>query len=179
MDPKYPIGKLADQAFTGKEAYSEALRDSALKTIEEIPQLLEDALKNLSEEQLNTPYREGGWTIKQVAHHLADSHANAYMRFKLALTEDNPTIKPYDEAKWAELVDSKVVPVEVSAAMLRAVHIRLAALIKNISPEEWQRTFYHPGYDRTSSLWNTLALYCWHGKHHVAHITTLRAAKGW
>ena len=128
---------------------------------------------------MNTPYRDGGWTVKQVIHHVADSHLNAYVRCKLALTEDNPTIKPYEEAAWAELSDTKNLPVNVSLTLLHALHARWVEVMKNMSDAEWQRTFFHPEQNRKITLWGMLTTYAWHGKHHVAHITSLRDRMNW
>jgi DinB superfamily len=179
LDLRYPIGKAAEQAFSGKEPYSDELKKAAIKEIESLPQLLESAVLNLDEVQLDTPYRPDGWTIKQVVHHVADSHMNAYIRFKLGLTEDNPTIKPYDEKAWANLSDTKNVSINVSLTLLHTLHIRLVELLNNIKEEEWQRTVFHPETKRTITLWALLAMYSWHGKHHTAHITGLRKRMNW
>ena len=178
-DLKYPIGKAAEQAFSGKEPYSEALKNAAIQDIRFLPQLIEQAVLNLDEAQLDTPYRPDGWTVKQVVHHVADSHMNAYIRFKLGLTEDNPTIKPYDEKAWADMVDTKNIPINVSLTLMHTLHLRWVEILKNIKEEEWQRTVVHPEHGRTMSLWTLLAIYAWHGKHHTAHITALRERKGW
>jgi hypothetical protein len=178
-DLRYPIGKINDQAFTGKEIYSDELKNAAIKDISFLPQLIENAVLNLDEPQLDTPYRPEGWTVKQLVHHVADSHMNAYMRFKLGLTEDNPTIKPYDEKAWANLIDSKNIPVNISITLLYALHTRLVELLKNVKEEEWQRTVFHPEQKTTITLWRLLATYAWHGKHHTAHITKLRERNGW
>lgn len=178
-DLRYPIGKVSSQHFTGKEPYSDDLKKSAIKEIKSLPQLLENAVRNLDEAQLETSYRDGGWTIQQVVHHVADSHMNAYMRFKLGLTEDNPAIKPYEEALWANLADTKNIPVNVSLTLLHTLHIRLVEVLNNISEAEWQRTVFHPEHKRTISLWELLAMYAWHGRHHVAHINKLRERKNW
>ncbi|UAY51373.1 YfiT family bacillithiol transferase [Ferruginibacter albus] len=175
----FPIGKVSEQAFTGKETYSEELKKAAIKNIESLPQLLEESILNLDESQLNTPYREGGWTVKQVVHHVADSHMNSLIRFKLGLTEDNPTIKPYDQDRWANLADTKNVPVNVSITLLYTLHTRLVEVLKSIKDEEWQRTVFHPEMKKTITLWDLLAIYSWHGRHHTAHITKLRERNSW
>jgi uncharacterized damage-inducible protein DinB len=178
-DLRYPIGKAAEQPFTGKEPYSAELKNASIKQIEFLPQAIENAVLNLDEAQLDTPYRPDGWTVKQLVHHVADSHMNAYIRFKLGLTEDNPTIKPYEEAEWAKLSDTKNIPINISLTLLHSLHIRWVEVLKNIKDEEWHRTVFHPEHKRTMSLWDLLAVYSWHGKHHVAHITKLRERNGW
>ncbi|MDP1842752.1 MAG: putative metal-dependent hydrolase [Sediminibacterium sp.] len=172
-DPKYPIGKFEPQPF------SEEQKNKWLLDIHFLPQELERALLNLDEAQLHTPYREGGWTVHEVVHHLADSHMNAYCRFKLGLTENIPTIKPYLENEWTLLDDVKQLPVNVSITLLHALHQRWHVAIKNLSAEQWQREVHHPESKRDMSLWFLLGLYAWHGKHHVAHITHLREQKNW
>jgi hypothetical protein len=172
-DPRYPIGKFHFDGSTSEEQRAKLIHD-----IEQAPPVMRAAIRDLSPEQLDTPYREGGWTIRQVAHHVPDSHMNAYMRFKLALTEDEPTIKPYAEDRWAQLADTKSTPVEVSLALLESLHTRWVCLLRSIQPEYWKRTFRHPELG-TVSLERTLALYSWHGQHHAAHITGLRKRMGW
>jgi len=172
-DPRYPIGKFH---FDGP--LSEAQRSSFIHDIEQAPAAMRAALKDLSPEQLDTPYREGGWTIKQVVHHVPDSHMNAYVRFKLALTEDEPTIKPYAEDRWAELADTKSTPIEVSLVLLESLHERWVQLLGSLGPEDWKRTFRHPELG-VVALEKNVALYAWHGKHHVAHISELRKRMGW
>jgi uncharacterized damage-inducible protein DinB len=178
-DLRYPIGKAGEQAFTGKEPYSAEQKKTAIKDIESLPQLLENAVLNLDEAQLDTPYRPEGWTVQQLVHHIADSHMNAYMRFKLGLTEDNPTIKPYDEKAWANLSDTKNIPINVSLTLLHTLHIRWVEILKNIKDEEWERTVFHPESKRTITLWSLLAMYAWHSKHHTAHIIKLRERNNW
>jgi uncharacterized damage-inducible protein DinB len=169
---RYPIGKFQPTAPT------EENRKQFLSQIEEAPKRLRAAVAGLSLDQLNTPYRDGGWTVQQVVHHLADSHMNAYTRFKLALTEDEPTIKPYNETRWAELSDSRTTPVETSLSLMDALHERWVNLLRGMGPADFGRRMKHP--ERGAmSLDDTLALYAWHGRHHVAHITNLRARKGW
>jgi hypothetical protein len=172
-DPRYPIGK-----FDGKAPVNEAERNKFIRDIEETPAKLRAAIHGLSEEQLNTPYRDGGWTVRQLIHHVPDSHLNSYIRFKLALTEDEPTIKPYMEDRWAELADSRVTPIETSLTLLDSLHQRWVLLLRSFRPEDWKRTFRHPDMGLLS-LDKTVALYSWHGRHHVAHITSLRETKGW
>ena len=173
-DLRYPIGtfKIESDAFTDEE------RRGLIDQIAETPAKLREALKGLSEEQLETPYRPGGWTVRQVVHHVPDSHLNSYVRFKLALTEDEPTIKPYDEAQWAVLADSRITPVEVSLNLLESLHERWVALLRSLAPADFARTFRHPELG-VVSLNKNVALYAWHGRHHVAHITSLRERMGW
>jgi hypothetical protein len=175
---RYPIGTLEDHPLS-KESYSQSIKEAYIRDIEFLPTLLEASVQNLDAAQLHTPYRPGGWTIHQVVHHVPDSHMNAYFRFKLALTEDNPVIKPYDEAAWAELSDTKNVPINISLTLLHALHVRWVELLKNIEEVEWNRTIFHPEHKRVISLWKMLSTYSWHGKHHVAHITSLRERMGW
>ena len=136
------------------------------------------ALKGLSDKQLNTPYRDGGWTVRQVVHHVPDSHMNAYVRFKLAMTEDSPTIKPYLEDRWAQLPDTESTRVDVSLALLESLHERWLQLLRSLKEEDWKRTFKHPELGERR-LDQTAALYAWHGRHHVAHVTVLRQRMGW
>lgn len=178
VDLRYPIGKMNEQSFS-KDSYDKELKDVLLREIKITPSLLENAISNLDEKQLNTPYRDGGWTVKEVVHHVADSHMNAYMRFKLGLTENNPIIKTYEEAEWAKLSDTKNLPVNISLTLLHALHIRWVEILNNMSEEDWQRTIYHPEHKRNISLWDLLKIYAWHGKHHAAHITALRERMGW
>lgn len=173
MDPRYPIGKYEPQPFSEKQ------KQDWLNDIKFFPQTLENSIENLDEAQLNTPYRDGGWKVKQLVHHVADSHINAYCRFKLGLTETDPVIRPYEEGLWAELDDIESVPINVSLTLLHALHARFYATIRNLSDEDWKRTVVHPEHNKTFTLWHLLGMYSWHGKHHVAHITTLRENKGW
>ncbi len=172
-DPRYPIGKFH---FDGP--LTEGQKQKSVDDIASTPANLRAAVKGLSEAQLDTPYRPGGWTVRQVVHHLPDSHMNSYVRFKLALTEDEPTIKPYAEDRWAELADAKSAPVEVSLTLLDSLHERWVRLLRSLGPEEWKRTFRHPELG-AMTLEKTLALYAWHGQHHVAHITELRKQMSW
>ena len=178
-DLRYPIGKLSDQPYSDSKTYDAKVKEALLLDIQMCPSLLENAIINLDEQQLDVPYREEGWTIKQVIHHVADSHMNAFIRFKLGLTEDNPTIKPYNESAWANLSDTKNLPVNISLTLLHSLHTRLVELLKNCTEEDWQRTVFHPEQKRKISLWDLLKTYAWHGKHHVAHITSLRERMNW
>ena len=172
-DLRFPIGKYEAQAF------SERQKEEWVNDIKFLPQLLENAILNLDEAQLHTPYRQGGWTVHQLVHHVADSHMNAYIRFKLGLTEDNPTIRPYEQHLWAELNDVKKLPVNISITLLYALHTRWYAAISDLSATDWQRTVFHPEHKKEMTLWHLLGMYAWHGKHHVAHITELRQRNKW
>jgi len=171
-DLRYPIGKFRPQAEN-----TPAARAAHIETLHQLPEQLRNAVAGLSDAQLDTPYRDGGWTVRQVVHHFADSHANSYVRFKLALTEDWPTIKPYDEAAWARLPDSRQ-GIEPSLVFITGLHQRLVALLESMSEEDFQRGFNHPERGRMTLATN-LAIYDWHSRHHTAHITSLRARKGW
>lgn len=173
MDLRYPVGP-----FKFEGPLNEDQRKKFIGEIEETPTRLRDAAKGLSDEQLSTPYRPEGWTVRQVVHHVPDSHLNAYIRFKLALTENQPTIKPYEQALWAELYDTKNTPVEISLTLLEMLHKRWVTLLKSMSESDFKRTFNHPEQGLVT-LERTLSLYSWHGKHHVAHITSLRERMGW
>jgi len=173
MDPRYPVGN-----YAAPQDVTPALRQQAIQSIAQAPANLRAALKGLNEEQLNTPYRDGGWTLRQVAHHVPDSHMNAYIRFRLALTEHEPTIKPYEEARWAELEDAKNAPPEVSLALMDSLHERWVRLLRSLKTEDFARTFRHPEHGLRTIDW-LLFLYAWHGRHHTAHITELRKRKGW
>lgn len=172
-DPRYPIGKYQPQPF------DETQKRKWLQDIQFLPGLVEQAIENLDEPQLNTPYREGGWTVKQLVHHIADSHINAYTRFKLALTEDNPTIRTYDEKAWALLDDVDKQPINISITLLYTLHSRLHAALLHLPAEAWARTLFHPGLNKQIDLFYLLGMYAWHGHHHVAHITQLRQQRGW
>jgi len=172
-DLRYPIGK-----FHFDSPLTESQKQTAMDDIARAPANLRAAVKGLSDAQLDTPYRPGGWTVRQVVHHVPDSHLNSYVRFKLALTEDEPTIKPYAEDRWAELADTKSTPIEVSLTLLESLHDRWVRLLRSLTPEEWKRTFRHPELG-AMTLEKTLALYAWHGRHHVTHITSLREREGW
>jgi DinB family protein len=172
-DPRYPIGK-----FKFEGPLSQSQRDACITDIAAAPAALRAAVQGLSPQQLDTPYRDGGWTVRQVAHHVPDSHMNAYIRFKLALTEDEPTIKPYAEDRWAELPDTKATPVAVSLVLLESLHDRWVRLLRSLSADDWKRNFRHPELG-VVSLEKNVAIYAWHGKHHVAHVTELRKRMGW
>ena len=173
-DLRYPIGK-----FQRPGSLSEAQRRESVVDVEKLPARIREAVKGLKAGQLDTPYRPGGWTVRQLVHHVADSHMNAYVRLKLTLTEEEPLIKPYLEAKWAELPDSRTEPVEVSLALLDNLHQRWTTTLRAMSPAEFSRQMRHPEWTKPMSLDDTLALYAWHSKHHVAHITSLREREGW
>ncbi|MEI2749555.1 MAG: putative metal-dependent hydrolase [Ferruginibacter sp.] len=170
---QYPIGKYVEQPFSEKQL-QEWLND-----IRFLPENLEHAVLNLDEAQLETPYREGGWTVKQLVHHVADSHMNAYIRFKLGLSEENPTIKPYNQDAWAQMPDTKNLPINLSFTILHAVHRRWYEILINISTEQWNRTVVHPEYNKQMTLWYLLGMYAWHSRHHTAHINSLRERMGW
>jgi hypothetical protein len=171
-DLRYPIGHFAPPASS-----LPGIRAAHMQTIRLLPERLRAAVTGLDDTQLNTPYREGGWTIRQVVHHLGDSHANAYVRFKLALTEDWPVIKPYDEAAWANLPDSRL-PIGISLALVESLHGRWVALLEEMTGDDFRKGYNHPEMGR-QNLANVLAMYDWHSRHHTAHITSLRARKGW
>ncbi|MEO6289960.1 MAG: YfiT family bacillithiol transferase [Ginsengibacter sp.] len=178
QDLQYPIGK-EDTAEYFSSPYSEEIKTELLHDIKMLPANLEYAIQDLDAHQLETIYRPGGWTIKQLIHHIADSHINAYTRFKLGLTENNPLIKPYDQDAWAQLPDTKNLPVNISLTLLHALHARWYQLMFDITPEQWQRTVYHPERQVTLTLWDLLKTYSWHSRHHRAHITNLRERMGW
>jgi uncharacterized damage-inducible protein DinB len=173
MDPRYPIGK-----FEMPKEITPALRQTAIAEIADTPAKMRAATKGLTDAQLETPYREGGWTVRQVVHHVPDSHINAYIRLRFALTETAPTIKPYEESVWANLEDAKNAPVEVSLNLLDALHDRWARLLRSLKPEQYARTLIHPEHGVRTVDW-LLFLYAWHGRHHTAHITELRKQKSW
>ena len=167
-DLRFPIGRFS---------MTDGMRAAQIETLRLLHERLRAAVAGLNDAQLDTPYREGGWTVRQVVHHVADSHAMAYVRFKLALTVDWPTINPYDEAAWAKLADSRL-PVGVSLALIEALHERWAALLESMSDEEFSKGYNHPERGQ-ESLVKMLAMYDWHSRHHTAHITSLRARQGW
>jgi len=173
-DLRYPIGKY-DRS---RGPHSPEERKKLIDAIAQVPEQLKQALTGLNGKQLDTPYREGGWTVRQVTHHLADSHMNAYIRYKLALTEENPNIKPYDEALWAELPDSRFTPIDVSLALLDNLHARFVVLLRSLKPADWERKLTHPEAG-VMSLDMLLGLYGWHGAHHLSHITGLRERNHW
>ncbi|MBI3568576.1 MAG: putative metal-dependent hydrolase [Gemmatimonadetes bacterium] len=172
-DLRFPTGK-----FSRPASFSAADRAAAIDAIADLPRALRDAVRGLSDAQLDTPYRPGGWTVRQLVHHVADSHVNAYIRLRLALTEDNPTIKPYLEAKWAELPDANSLPIDVSLGILDGIHTRWVALLRALPAADFARTMTHPE-NGQMSIDMLAALYAWHSRHHVAHVTGLRARSGW
>jgi len=172
-DPRFPIGK-----FTYDGPPTEEQRRELISQIEQAPAALRHAVQGLSPQQMKTPYRDGGWTVLQVVHHVPESHMNAYIRFKLALTESEPTVKPYDEKLWAETPEMQSTPPEASLALLENLHLRWVKLLCALQPEQWKRMFRHPELGEVP-LEKNLALYAWHGRHHVAHITELRKRMGW
>lgn len=169
-DLRYPIGRYE------QKPYSEAQKTEWLNNIRQLPTELEYAIQNLDAAQLQSPYREGGWTIHQLVHHVADSHVNAYVRFKLALTEDDVTVKSYEEQLWAELDDVRELPVNISITLLHALHTRLYTAIKDLRVDQWNRTLNYPGKPAPVTIWFLLGMYSWHGKHHTAHILSYRKA---
>ena len=172
-DVRYPVGKYGPQPF------SEVQKEEWLADIRFLPNSLESAIHNLDEAQLQTPYREGGWTVHQLVHHVADSHMQAYIRFKLGFLENNPTIKPYNEGDWVTTADVQNLPVNISITLLYALHARWHAFLSNLADKDWQKTIYHPEHQQAQTLWYLLGSYAWHGRHHTAHITELRQQKGW
>jgi uncharacterized damage-inducible protein DinB len=170
---RYPVGH-----FDIKSEPDASARPQLIDQIAETPSRLRAAVRGLSDEQLDTPYRPAGWTIRQVVHHVPDSHLNSYLRFKLALTEEEPVIRSYMEDRWAELEDSRITPLEVSLSLLEALHERWVLLLRSLSTEDFKRSFRHPDLGLVS-LNKNLGLYAWHGRHHVAHITTLVERMGW
>ena len=173
-DLRYPVGKFNWDAPVSETEYPRLIAEIA-----ETPGALRSAVAGLSRDQLETRYRPGGWTVKQVVHHVPDSHLNAYTRFKLALTENEPTIKPYEEAAWAELPDSQQVPIDVSLDLLESLHVRWVSLLRSMGVADFRRTLRHPEHDRVLTLGQMLGLYAWHGRHHVGHIMALRKRAGW
>jgi uncharacterized damage-inducible protein DinB len=172
-DLRFPTGK-----FQFNPAVTPELRRQSIDAIRETPSALRAAVRGLSESQLNTPYREGGWTVRQVVHHVPESHMNAYIRFKLALTEDNPTIKPYNEDAWSKLADVPRTPVDTSLALLDALHARWVTLLETLKAPDFERPLVHPDIGPIA-LDRLLQMYAWHGRHHTAHVTTLRTREGW
>ncbi|HTS44256.1 MAG TPA: putative metal-dependent hydrolase [Puia sp.] len=172
-DLRYPIGKYEPVLFSVKQ------KEQWLNDIKFLPQAVENAILNLDEAQIHTPYREGGWTVQQLVHHIADSHINAYCRCKLALTEEHPVIRAYDEKSWALLDDVKHLPVNISITLLYALHTRWHELLKRLPDSDWDLTYVHPEYNKVYTVWYLLGMYAWHGRHHVAHILRLRERNGW
>jgi hypothetical protein len=173
MDLRYPIGQ-----FEMPDSITAEQRAQWIRDIQKTPYAVKRAIEGLSEEQLDTPYRPDGWTVRQVVHHLADSHMNSFIRFKLALTEENPTIKPYYEERWALLEDARYIPVSLSLSILEGLHGRWIILLESLHPEDFNRTFLHPELGKMK-IDKILGLYSWHSQHHIAHITSLRTRMGW
>jgi uncharacterized damage-inducible protein DinB len=173
VNVQYPIGK-----FTWKGPATFAQREHWIREIEETPARLRAAAAGLSDARLDTPYRESGWTVRQVVHHLADSHLNAYVRFRLALTEDEPTVKPYDQSRWANLEDARTAPIGPSLSLLESLHFRWVLLLKSMGADDFGRAFNHPENGRMT-LDQNLAMYAWHGRHHIGHITSVAERLGW
>jgi hypothetical protein len=173
MDLQYPIGK-----FQWEGVISDAQREQLINQIEQAPAQLRQAVAGLTEEQVDTPYRPGSWTVRQVVHHLPDSHMNAYVRFRLALTEDEPTIKPFAQERWAALEDARTAPPELSLSLLESLHRRWVLLLRSLRPADFARTFRHPEVG-VMTLDKYLGMAAWHGRHHIAHITSLRDRMGW
>lgn len=173
-DVRYPIGKFAS---VGRPLTDEE-RSKLIDTIEGHPARMRAAVAGLTDEQLDTPYRDGGWTVRQVAHHVVDSHVNAYCRFKLTMTEDKPTIRTYEEQLWAELPEAKSAPVEMSLAILDALHARWVSFLRALRPEDFSRPLHYPG-SGDVTMDRLLEIYGWHGPHHEAHVTSLRERMGW
>jgi hypothetical protein len=171
---QYPVGR-----YKRPDAFTPELQKEWIAVLNALPSWMDACIENMDANQLQVPYRDGGWTSAQVIHHLADSHMNAYIRLKLALTEDNPTIKPYSEKAWAELPDNATVPVNISVTLLHALHRRLVSLLDQLHPADWERTYYHPDHKRNFPVWEVVALYAWHSRHHTAHIKQLRERMGW
>jgi hypothetical protein len=169
---RYPLGR-----FKVDVRATDEKRRAWIDELAVFPETVRAAVAGLSDEQLDTPYRPDGWTVRQVVHHLPDSHTSAYVRFKLALTEDEPMVKTFEQDRWAELADAKA-PVEVSIGLLEALHRRWVILLRSLDAKQFARAFQHPEWGRTT-LDTALQMYAWHGRHHVAHITGLRERKGW
>ena len=172
-DLRYPVGK-----FQPEPELNDVSRQNLIRQITEAPAKLREAVKGLTEEQLDTPYRPGGWTVRQVVHHIPDSHMNAYIRFKLAMTQHQPPVKPYKEYLWAELVDAKSSPIEPSLTLLESLHQRWIVFLRSMATADFARTINHPE-NGMMTLDRVLQLYAWHGRHHVAHITSLRERMNW
>ncbi|MET3027501.1 YfiT family bacillithiol transferase [Flavobacterium sp. UW10123] len=171
---KYPIGK-----FIAPEDYTKEYLSEKIKEIETFPERLAKETIHLTDEQLDTPYRPGGWTVRQVIHHCAESHMNCYVRLKWALTENNPVIKPYDEVLWSELSDNLTMPIQPTLDLLKGLHFRLGYIMRNLSESDLEKTFVHPADNSEIKLKRMIGMYAWHGNHHLAHITTLKKDKNW
>ncbi len=173
-DLRYPIGQ-----FEAPENITEEIKQEWIQTLDDFPTRLKNLVKDLSEEQLETPYREDGWTVRQTVHHCSDSQHHSYIRFKWALTEDNPLIKAYEEANWAELFDTRTAPIQLSLDHLKAVHAKLVYLLRGLSDEDLNKSFVHPESKDTVVLRKNIGIYAWHCNHHYAHIENLLIRKGW
>jgi hypothetical protein len=173
-DPRYPVGP-----FQPRTELSTGERGAMIDVIAAAPARMREAVARLDDAQLDTPYRDGGWTVRQVVHHVPDSHLNAYTRLKLALTEEQPVIRPYAEALWAKLDDVRITPVETSLTLLESLHERWVGLMRALQPDDFRRTFRHPDHEGIQTLDWLVAMYEWHSRHHVAHITSLRERMGW
>ena len=173
QDLRYPIGQYEPKPFSADQ------KEEWLADIKFLPQAIEYAITNLDEAQLQTPYREGGWTVHQLVHHIADSHINAYCRFKLGYTEERATIRPYDENLWVQTSDVQNLPINVSITLLHALHQRWYEFLTNLTNEDFNRTVYHPEHKKEFTLWHLLGMYAWHSRHHTAHITSLRERMNW
>ena len=171
---QYPIGK-----FQAPATITDSQIKKWINQLEEFPMRLRATVMGLTDEQLNTRYRSEGWTLRQVVHHLADSHINSYVRFKLAMTEDTPTIRPYMEDRWAECLEARTAPVEVSLDLLESIHLRWVMFLRTLSPEDFDRAFIHPEHNKKTILKNVLGMYVWHGEHHLAHILSTKKRNGW
>lgn len=171
---KYPIGKFVKPLNITRDILKQWIAD-----ITSFPSRLDKEVSQLSDTQLDTPYRPEGWTLRQVVHHCADSHLNAFTRLKLTLTEDSPTVKPYYEERWAELIDSKTFPIESSIKILQGIHTRWVAILHSLTDQDLQRIFIHPEHGRQFKLEENVGIYAWHGNHHLAHITTLKKLENW
>lgn len=171
---RYPIGR-----HTPPQTFIPGQQDAWIAAIGALPSWLDVCIENLDAHQLDTPYRPGGWTINQTIHHLADSHMNAFVRLKLALTEEKPVIRPYDEAQWAETPEIAAVPVNVSITLLHALHRRWTALLQQLEPEDWERAYFHPEQQKEVPLWHMTHMYAWHGRHHMEQIRRLRERNEW
>lgn len=171
---KYPIGK-----FSMPDSFSNEKLKNWIHSIDHLPFAILEAVTGLNDQQLDTPYRDGGWTLRQVVHHLADSHINSYCRFKLAMTEQTPQIRPYNEKEWALLEDGQHGALELSLDLLKALHFRWVYFLRSLTTEDWQRKFYHPDSKKEYTLYVAAALYAWHGEHHLAHIVNLKKRMGW
>ena len=173
-DPRYPIGK-----YVQPPSFTASTRAAAIAAIASLPAELRAAVAGLDDAQLDTPYREGGWSLRQVVHHLPDSHVNAYVRHKLVVAEERPTIRPYDESVWAQSAEARTAPVEISLALVDALHARWSAYLRSLPAEAFAREFFHPEAERWMSLDWSIEHYVWHGRHHTEHVRALRASRGW